>query len=293
MRHAPLSLFSVTASMTRVGNKACSRRKRMSQDWLDLAGRRCVVTGAGQGIGRGIAKALGAVGARLILLDRDIDSITELARELGDVEVHAISCDVSSPRSVADALSATRQHFGGCDVLVNNAAIIRPGALADLRIEDWQDLLNVNLTGYFNCSQAFGGLMREGDGGSIVNLASISAFEPQPFSGAYSVSKAGIVMLSRNLAVEWGSHGIRSNVVCPAMIRTKMTEVIYADPAVVARRCEMVPLGRIGSVEDVADAVLFLASARSCYISGQELLIDGGLHHSLLAAIPRPGFEKS
>lgn len=263
-------------------------------DWLGLSNRRCVITGASNGIGRGIAEALGRAGGRLLLLDRDQAGGTQLASLLRDegVDAHYAECDVSDAQSVAAAKEEMVRTIGGCDVLVNNAAILRPGALDQLSSGDWKDLIDVNLTGYFHCAQAFGALMRATGGGAIVNLASISAFEPQPYSGAYSVSKAGIAMLSRNIAIEWGEFGIRSNVVAPAMIRTQMTEVIYSDPDVVAKRCQMVPLRRIGNIDDVADAVLFLASERSRYISGQEILIDGGLHHSLLAAIPRPGFEK-
>jgi len=129
--------------------------------------------------------------------------------------------------------------------------------------------------------------------GAIVHIASIAASYPQSYSGAYSASKAGVVMLSRQLAVEWGSRGVRSNVVSPGMIRTPMTESIYQAPGVHEARRALVPARRIGRPEDIADTVVFLASERASYITGEEIIVDGGFTRTIMGVIPRPGFEKA
>lgn len=267
----------------------------MGPDWLGLTGRVCVVTGGGGGLGRGIVDALAQVGAIVVVLDLSGERAEEAVSAIraSDGRSSSIACDVSDFSSVQSAAEACVRTHGRCDVLVNNAALLRPGSLARLSLEDWNDLIAVNLTGYFLCAQAFGNGMRAQRSGSIVHVASISAFTPQPFGGAYSVSKAGVLMLSRNIAQEWGEHGVRSNVVSPGMVRTPLTEPIYRDPAVLAQREAIVPLGRIGTAADIADAVVFLASDRAEYISGEEILVDGGLQHTTLALIPRPGFDRT
>lgn len=156
-------------------------------------------------------------------------------------------------------------------------------------------VLSVNLTGYFLCAQAFGAHMRadmQGRGGALVHIASIAGSHATGFGGAYSVAKAGIIMLSRQLATEWGGDGIRSNVVSPGMILTPMSEAFYEDPEIVRRRSAVIPAGRIGRPEDVAEAVLFLASDRAAYITGDEITVDGGFARGLMGLIPRPGYDK-
>ena len=267
----------------------------MRTDWLGLDGRVCVVTGGGGGIGRGIAEALGEVGATVVVLDVDAERASETASgiRVAGGRSSSIASDVSKHPSVEAAAEACVREHGRCDVLVNNAALLRPGSLANLSLDDWNGLIAVNLTGYFLCAQAFGHYMRDQGSGSIIHVASISAFTPQPFGGAYSVSKAGVLMLSRNIAQEWGEHGVRSNVVSPGMVRTPLTEPIYRDPAVLAQRESIVPLRRIGTAADIADAVVFLSSNRAGYINGEEILVDGGLQHTTLALIPRPGFDRA
>lgn len=264
-------------------------------DWLGLTGRTCVVTGAGGGIGSELALQLLAAGAKVALLDRDLARLAEIAAGLGDCQdrMLTIVCDVTDARSVEAAAARLVQEWGPAALLVNNAASLYADALMDIAIDKWNQLLSVNLTGYLLCAQAFGRQMIAAGGGSMIHIASISATIPQPYSGAYSVSKAGVKMLSQLLAVELGEHGVRSNVVSPAMIRTPMSEGIYQQPAVRLRREQIVPAGRISTPADIAGAVLFLASDRASYISGQEFLIDGGLTQAWLGLIPRPGFEKS
>jgi NAD(P)-dependent dehydrogenase (short-subunit alcohol dehydrogenase family) len=266
--------------------------------WLGLSGRVCAVTGAGGGIGAEIAGQLVRAGARVALLDRNAETLQSVAQGLGqatngqDDQVMQFACDVTRADSIQSAAQQIHAAWGPVTLLVNNAGALYADALMDIALDKWNQLLAVNLSGYLLCAQVFGRQMIAAGGGAMVHVASIAGSVPQPYSGAYSVSKAGVMMLSRLLAVELGEHGVRSNVVSPAMICTPMSEGIYADPQVRRRREEIVPAGRIGTPEDIAAAVLFLASERAGYLSGQELLVDGGLTQAWLAMIPRPGFEK-
>ncbi|MDR5651207.1 SDR family NAD(P)-dependent oxidoreductase [Ruixingdingia sedimenti] len=263
-------------------------------DWLGISGRVAVVTGGGGGIGRAICQTLAEAGARVAVLDLDAEGAAEtvrLVKENGG-EAMAVSADITSEASVTTARDAIEAAFGPAQILVNNAALVRNGALKDLSLADWNAVITVNLTGFFVCSQVFGRRMMEQGGGSIVHVSSVAGVVPQPTSGAYSVSKAGVMMLSKNIAMEWGPSGIRSNVVSPAMVMTPMSAVIYRDPAVKERREKSVPMRRIGQPQDIADAICFLASDRATYISGQEITCDGGWGTTLLATVPRPGFDQ-
>ena len=263
-------------------------------NWLNLDGKVCVVTGAGGGIGSEIARELSAAGALVGLLDRDEKAAYTVAHDIAKQGGRAIGihCDVTDPDSVAAAAAAVEAKLGACHVLVNNAATIYAAALMQADIAKWNQLMSVNLTGYLLCSQAFGQQMIKRGSGSIVHVSSVSGQYPQAYSGPYSVSKAGVNMLSRLLTVELGEFGVRSNTVSPAMIITPLSEGIYANGEVRQKREQVVPARRIGMPRDIAEAVLFLASDRSSYINGQDILLDGGLSQAFLGLIPRPGFEK-
>ena len=264
-----------------------------SSDWLGLSGRVCVVTGGGGGIGRATAVSLASAGARVAAVDRDERGLevtqTEL-RKLGDGHL-IVGCDTTSAESVTAASEAIEKSLGPCSVLVNTAAILRPGALDTLSLAEWNGVLAVNLTGYFLCAQIFGQQMRKLGRGSLVHVASIAGSNAQGQSGAYSVSKAGVIMLSRQLANEWGPHGIRSNVVSPGMVITPMSQAFYDTPGVTERRSAVVPMRRVGMPQDMADAILFLASDRASYVNGDEIMVDGGYANMLMNLVPRPGFE--
>ncbi len=267
---------------------------RHGEDWLGLAGAIAVITGAGGGIGRAVAHGFARAGAAaLALLDRDEAAAAATAREIAGLRALALACDVADPASVAAAAVRAEAELGPADVLVNNAGLLRPGPLATLSFAEWNALIATNLTGYFLCAQEFGRPMLARRRGALVHVASIAASHPQGFSGAYSVSKAGVVMLSRQLAVEWGELGIRSNVVSPALVRTPMSEAFYRVPAIAERRAAMVPLKRVAAPADIAEVVLFLASPRSGYVNGEEILVDGGFARTLMDLVPRPGFDRA
>jgi NAD(P)-dependent dehydrogenase (short-subunit alcohol dehydrogenase family) len=262
-------------------------------DWLGLAGRACVVTGGGGGIGRAVALSLAQAGARVAAIDLDERGLEVTAAELrkSGAGHFTARCDTSSAESVTAAAEAVDKALGPCSVLVNAAAVLRPGGLENLSLAEWNAVLSINLTGYFLCAQVFGKQMRAQGRGSLVHVASIAGSHSQGQSGAYSVSKAGVVMLSRQLASEWGPQGIRSNCVSPGMVITPMSQAFYDTPGVTERRSAVVPLRRVGMPQDMADAILFLASDRASYVNGEEIIVDGGYANMLMNLVPRPGFE--
>jgi NAD(P)-dependent dehydrogenase (short-subunit alcohol dehydrogenase family) len=259
-------------------------------DGFRLEGRVAVITGAASGIGRGVAFAFAQAGCRVVVIDKNGDGAEATVEALKGQGAHALAlgCDVSDPDSVRKAAAASEAEFGPCDILVNNAGVQVPGQLGSIDLATWNCVLGINLTGALLCSQAFGDQMRTRKRGSIVHVASIGADHPSKTAGSYSVTKAGLVMLSRVLAIEWAADGIRSNAVKPGMIRTGLTEAAYRVPGLEQRRSAVIPAGRIGEPEDLAGAVLFLASDLASYITGQELVVDGGFERMLNSMIPRP-----
>jgi NAD(P)-dependent dehydrogenase (short-subunit alcohol dehydrogenase family) len=261
--------------------------------WLDLAGRNYVVTGAASGIGRAIAEALARVGAHVALVDRDGVGAEAAASQLRSQGARAIGveCDVTSEAGVAAAAARVRRELGKVSGLVNNAGLLRAGGLDEVPLADWNHVLAVNLTGYLLCSRAFGQDMLAAGHGSIVHVASISALHPQTRSGAYSASKAGVLLMNKQLAAEWGPRGVRSNAVCPGMIRTALSAKFYEVPGFEAARAAVTASRRIGEPADIAQPVLFLLSDRAGYVNGTELVVDGGLDCMLMDMVPRPGFN--
>lgn len=262
------------------------------QEWrLDFTGKTCVVTGAGGGIGQGIAVAFAQAGAKVAILERNRQGAEETAAKIGAFGGQAvgIACDVADEASVKTAAQAVRDAFGDAEILVNNAGVIRFGRLETLALDQWDQMIAVNLRGYLLCAQEFARPMLAKGAGAIVHIASIAASEPHHYCGAYSASKAAVVMLSQQMALEWGPSGVRSNCVSPGLVRTPLAEDFYAQPGVTEQRTAAVPLRRIGAPQDIADAALFLASDRASYVTGANLVVDGGVSQTSMLQIPRPG----
>jgi NAD(P)-dependent dehydrogenase (short-subunit alcohol dehydrogenase family) len=264
-----------------------------SSDWLGLAGRVAVVTGGGGGIGRATAVSFAKAGARIAIIDRDEKGLAATRSELQALGAKSVvtPSDTTDEASVAAAAEAVEKSLGPCSILVNTAAILRPGGLETLSLAEWNATMSVNLTGYFLCAQIFGRQMRKLGRGSLVHISSVAGSNAQGFSGAYSVSKAGVIMLSRQLASEWGPSGIRSNVVSPGLVITPMSQSFYDTPGVTERRTAVVPMRRVGMPQDMADVILFLASDRSSYVNGDEIVVDGGFTRTIMNLVPRPGHE--
>lgn len=267
----------------------------MSFHWLDLSGRNYVVTGAASGIGLAVAQSLVRVGAHVALLDRDRAGAERAARQLraDGAKAIAVECDIASEQAVGHAGERVRRELGKISGLVNNAGLLRAGSLEEVSLADWNSVLAVNLTGYLLCSREFGREMLEHGHGSIVHIASISALHPQTRSGAYSASKAGVLLMNKQLAAEWGPRGVRSNAICPGMIRTALSARFYEVPGFEEARAAATASRRVGEPMDIAQPALFLLSDRAAYINGAELVVDGGLDCMLMDMVPRPGFNKA
>ena len=263
----------------------------MNQMWLEISGRVVAVTGANGGIGRATVRALLEQGARVAMLDRETLPSADLKALLADTtgECITIACDVADDAQVAAAAAEVSQRLGDCYGLVNNAALTMPGHLKDVSIADWSRQFDVNLTGYLRCAQAFAKPMLANGEGSIIHVASIAGSNVQGYSCGYSTTKAAILMLSRQLAFEWGPLGVRSNAISPGLIETPLTKAFYADAQLREQREKAVPLRRIGQPQDIADVAAFLLSGRSAYVNGAEITVDGGFTQTLMSHIPRPG----
>lgn len=243
-----------------------------------------VVTGAGSGIGAVIAEHAAKAGFSVSAWDIDGGKVSEVAGRIGDA-VTSLCVDVTDEAAVGTAMASLPEPPG---LVVSSAGIVRFGPLLDLPVRDWESVLRVNLTGTFVVARAAARRMCAARSGCIVNLASINGVAVAPRAGAYTASKAAIVRLGEQMALEWAEFGIRVNTVTPGLIDAGMSEEIYADPEARRQRIAHVPMGRLGSAEDVADAVMFLASPKASYITGQNIVVDGGITKATLAGLSRP-----
>ena len=255
-----------------------------------MTARSVVVTGAGHGLGSAIASAAAHAGWRVGVLDRDPDAATRTASEIGARAV-ALTADTTIEPEIDAALDRFAEATGRSapDGLVANAGIVRFGPLATLSVDEWRAVVDVNLTGTFITARAVARRMiAAGTGGSLVTVTSMNGVAPGPNAGAYGATKAGIALLTRQMALEWGPSQIRCNAVAPGLIDAGMSEPIYADGEIRRQRATRVPLGRLGTASDVAGAVLFLLSDEAAYINGTELLVDGGVTSSVISTLRRP-----
>jgi NAD(P)-dependent dehydrogenase (short-subunit alcohol dehydrogenase family) len=235
-----------------------------------------LVTGAARGIGLATAKRFLAEGWRVALLDIEADLLKDAVAGLERPDVTlALHCDVSDAEAVSRAIDAVAGRFGRLDALINNAGVAVFAPLLDTSDADWSRILAVNLTGPFLCTKAAAPLMREHGGGAIVNITSISAVRASTLRSAYGTSKAGLAHLTKQLAVELASLGIRVNAVAPGPVDTAMAKAVHS-AEIRADYHDAIPLNRYGLEEELAEAIFFLSCDRSSYITGQILAVDGG-----------------
>ena len=250
--------------------------------------RSAIVTGAARGIGAAITEKLVAAGYAVAVWDYDGAGAEAQARALSAAGHRAIAAkvDVANGAQVEAATKAAEQAFGIPDLLVNNAATRHRLPLEELPRAAWDREIATNLTGVFQCTQTVGRRMLEARRGAIVNIASMAGSFGQAMRGAYTPSKAGVIGLTSLTAVEWGSRGIRCNAISPGMIVTPAHAATYANETIVEAREAMVPLGRMGDGNDIADVVVFLASDAARYITGANIPIDGGITKAIVALMP-------
>jgi NAD(P)-dependent dehydrogenase (short-subunit alcohol dehydrogenase family) len=243
---------------------------------MNAANTVAVITGGARGIGLAVAEWFLAHGYDVALLDIDRDTLaaTDAALALPD-RVLAVPCDVSKPAEVATAAAAVMARWGRVDALVNNAGVAVFKPALETSFEEWRHVLGTNLDGAFLCSQAFGAIMVAQKSGAIVNIASISGLRASTLRVAYGTSKAAIIQLTKQYAVELGNFGIRVNAVCPGPVETEMAKLVHS-VAIRSDYYDAVPLGRYGTTEEMANLVGFLCSKDSSYLNGQALANDGG-----------------
>jgi NAD(P)-dependent dehydrogenase (short-subunit alcohol dehydrogenase family) len=242
-----------------------------------LQGKTAIVTGGGAGIGRAISTLFAREGARVAVADIDLDGAkaTEAAIAAAGGTALAVAADVRRSGSVERMVETTVDSFGALDILVNDAGVGTDGDVVQLSEEEWHRILEVNLKGVFLCCKYAIPAMKRIGGGSIVNIASIAARVGGSVSCVYPASKAGVVALSRNTALRFAKDHVRVNCVCPGHVDTALTYTLK-DPEVREALIRRYPLGRLGTAEEIAAAVLFLASDEASFITGTELIVDGG-----------------
>lgn len=248
-------------------------------NFADLTNRVAIVTGAAQGIGRGIAETLAQAGAAVAVVDRNAELAGQVAGAIGAAGGRAIALqvDIADEAAVAAAWGRVVSELGGIDILVNAAGVISPNVPADqAEMSDFDRVISVNLKGVLVTSKHAHAAMKQRGGGAIINISSQAALLSLPNQAIYTASKGGVTSLTRSLAIDWAAEGIRVNAIAPTFIRTPMAEPMLADPAVLRAAQKRIPLGRVGEPRDIALVALFLASDMSSLMTGQTLAVDGG-----------------
>lgn len=245
---------------------------------FDLTGRKALVTGGSRGIGAAAAKALAGAGADVALLSRDVAGLEQTAvyvRAIGR-EAHVIECDLSNESAIAPAVAAAERALGRVDILVNNAGIIRRSPAIDFSLDDWRDVIEVDLTAAFRMSQEVGRAMIARGSGKIINIASLLSFLGGINVIAYTASKSGLAGLTRGMASEWAQYGVNVNAIAPGYIHTDATQSLQQNPARYEALRARIPAGRWGEPEELGGSIVFLASPASDYVNGHILAVDGG-----------------
>lgn len=246
---------------------------------FDLTGRVAIITGGSVGLGRQMAEGLAEMGANVVLCSRKKERCQQAAEELQTLGVKtlALGCDVKNPASIQEVVDATLSHFGRIDILINNAGTSWGAAVEEMRLEEWNKVIETNLTGTFLCSQAAGKVMIGQRRGKIINIASVAGLHgaPPEFQAiGYHASKGGVITFTKDLACKWAIHNVQVNAIAPGWFPTHMSKVV------IERNKELllkkIPEGRFGNEQDLKGAAVFLASDASDYVTGHVLVVDGG-----------------
>jgi len=244
---------------------------------LELTNRVAVVTGGGRGLGKAMAQALAEAGASVVLVGRDVQALRAAASELPGAQRHSYcAADVTDPPAVGSLAARVFEEFGSAQILINNAGINIRKPLQEFSFEEWRSVIATNLFGPMLCARAFLAPHRRQKWGRIINMASILARVGLPGRTAYCASKGGLVAMSRALALELAPHGVTVNCISPGPFATEMNRPLIDDPVKNAEFISKIPLGRWGRVEEIGSLVVFLASEASGFITGADILIDGG-----------------
>ncbi|UCD58475.1 MAG: SDR family oxidoreductase [Candidatus Hydrogenedentota bacterium] len=250
----------------------------MSIDRFALTGKIALVTGASRGIGKAVALGFANAGADVAICSRKLENVEPVAGEIEKLgrQAFASAADVSNREDIERFVSETLTKFGQIDILVNNVARSIMSPIMNLREDGWDKIMNTNLKSYFLFSQAVGQIMMGQGSGVIINVSSVAGQKAAPLLGAYSVSKAGVDMLTKVLAKELAGVGVRVNAISPGMVETKFSEAIWSSPEMHAEVVRDIPLGRLATTDEIVGLAIFLASDAASYVTGTIVNIDGG-----------------
>jgi gluconate 5-dehydrogenase len=262
----------------------------MRDDLFSVADRITLVSGASRGIGRALAQGFAERGARVIVTGREAATLEQTAREIGgpDRPLRALVCDVSDPGAVRETVARVLDEFGRIDVLLNVAGVNKRQPVETFTPEEFDFILDINLRGAFFLAQEVGRHMIGRRSGAQINVDSLNTYAPLKGVVPYAISKAGISMMTRGMANEWGRHGLRVNALAPGFILTDLTRKLWSDPTMHEWGRANTPLGRLGEVEDLIGAAIFLASDASRFMTGQVVYVDGGFSAGISWPIQLP-----
>ncbi|MFZ1749439.1 MAG: glucose 1-dehydrogenase [Saprospiraceae bacterium] len=249
------------------------------KDNFDLTGKVAIITGASRGIGASIARGLAEFGAKVVITSRSLEGISETATSLKDdgYEVLSLACHVGAEDQMRQLVDDTISHFGRIDILINNAAT-NPvyGPIEDMTGELFDKMMSINVKAAFTLSNMCLPHMKKTGSGSVVHISSVEGFKPSPGLSIYSINKAALIMLSKAQAKEWGVYKVRSNVICPGLVKTKFSSALWQNKEVLDHWNEKIPLHRMADPDEMAGLAVFLASDASSYCTGMEFTADGG-----------------
>jgi NAD(P)-dependent dehydrogenase (short-subunit alcohol dehydrogenase family) len=257
-------------------NEKGLKKVSSSRNLFNLSGKVAIITGASRGLGKAMALGLSERGVKVVVTDvLDVKGVVGEIKKRGR-EALGLKVDVSKKKSVVKMVQQAVKKFKRVDILINNAGILRAGPAEKMSEKDWDDVIKINLKGQFLCAQEVGKRMIKQKSGRIINIASIAGKMAFNQAVSYDASKAGIILITKDLAIEWGKYGVLVNAICPGVFATKMTEGFLRDKGFLQMVKARVPLGRYAKPEELVGAAIFLASDASSYVNGHALVVDGG-----------------